>query len=111
MRLEVKKYLEAIKYYEEALTLDPNRIDALASLTQVYVIQGNSKAAFERVEQHLKRTQNQAAVYQLLGQLSLGKKEYGRAIQQLEKAVELNPNLSSAYLLIGNAYAALGRLP
>jgi tetratricopeptide (TPR) repeat protein len=101
-----KKFPEAAKEYEEALKLDPNRVEALGSLAQVQLLQGNSKAAFQRVEQHLSKTKNQAGVYQLLGQLSLGTKEYAKAIEYLEKAVEMNPNLSSAYFSIGNAYAA-----
>ena len=35
-----KKYPEALKEYEQALTLDPNRIDALGSMMQVYLLQG-----------------------------------------------------------------------
>jgi tetratricopeptide (TPR) repeat protein len=70
------------------------------------MVQGNPKAAFQRVEQQLSKTKNQAGVYQLLGQLSIGAKEYAKGIEYLEKAVDINPDLSSAYFLIGNAYAA-----
>jgi tetratricopeptide (TPR) repeat protein len=88
------------------LALDPNRIDALGSMAQVYQWQGNPKAAFQRIEQQLSKSKNQAAIYQLLGQLSIGTKEYARGIEYLEKAINLNPDLSSAYFLIGTAYAA-----
>ena len=100
-----KKYPEALKEYEQALTLDPNRTDALGSMAQVYILQGNPKRLFS-VEQQLSKTKNQAGVYQLLGQLSIGTKEYARSIEYLEKAIDLNPELSSAYFMIGNAYAA-----
>jgi tetratricopeptide (TPR) repeat protein len=72
----------------------------------VYFLQGNPKSAFQRIEQQLSKTKNQAEVYQLLGQLSIGTKEYARGVEYLEKAVNLNPDFSSAYFLIGNAYAA-----
>jgi tetratricopeptide (TPR) repeat protein len=52
------------------------------------------------------KTKNQAGVYQILGQLSLTNKQYSDAIQMLEKAVSIDPNISSVYLLIGNAHAA-----
>jgi tetratricopeptide (TPR) repeat protein len=101
-----KKFPEAIKEYEEALALDSDRVDALGSMAQVYLLQGNPKGAFQRVEQQLGKTKNQAGVYQLLGQLSMGTKEYAKGIEYLEKAIDLNPELLSAYFLIGNAYAA-----
>jgi len=75
-------------------------------MAQVYQWQGKPKAAFQRIEQQLSKSKNQAGIYQLLGQLSIGTKEYARGIEYLEKAVHLNPELSSAYFLIGTAYAA-----
>jgi tetratricopeptide (TPR) repeat protein len=101
-----KKFPEAIKEYEVTLALDPNRIDALSSLSQVYLVQGNAKGAFQRVEQQLSKTKNHAGIYQLLGQLSIGTKDYAKGIEYLEKAIDINPEMSSAYFLIGNAYAA-----
>jgi tetratricopeptide (TPR) repeat protein len=68
-------------------------------------LQGNSQLALQRVEQQLGKATNQAPLYQLLGQLSIGAKDHTKAIGYLEKAVELNPNLLSAYSLIGNVYA------
>ena len=88
------------------MKLDPNRIDALTEIAQVYLAQGNFNAARDRAEQQLAKTKNQAGVYQLLGQISIGSKDYTRGIQYLEKALEINPNMPSAYFLIGNAYAA-----
>jgi tetratricopeptide (TPR) repeat protein len=101
-----KNYPEAIKEYETALAMDPDRIDALKSLTQIYVIQGSSAKAFERSERHLTKTKNRGAVYELMGRLKLAAKDYPMGIQFLEKAVEENPNLLSAYYTIGSAYAA-----
>jgi tetratricopeptide (TPR) repeat protein len=88
------------------LEIDPNRIDALSSMARVYVLQGNPKSAFQRIERQLSKTENHAGVYELLGQLSIGTNEYARGIEYLEKAIDLNPDLVSAYFLIGNAYAA-----
>ena len=54
----------------------------------------------------MQKTKRQADVYQLLGQLSLRIKEYPKTIEYLQKAINLNPGLTSAYYLIGNTYAA-----
>ena len=105
-----KKYPEAIKEYEEALKLAPDQIDALNSIAQIYMIQGNPKAALERAQQQLERTNSQAEIYQLLGQISLRTKDYTKGIAYLQRALGLNPNLGFTYYLIGNAYAAENKI-
>ena len=104
-----KRYPQAIATYEEVLTLAPDTIEALNSVVTIYLAQGKNKEAFERAEKHLSKTKNQALVYQTLGQIALSNKDFNRGIGYLEKAMEINPNLGSAYLLAGGAYAAQGR--
>jgi tetratricopeptide (TPR) repeat protein len=100
-----KKYSQGLAEYDEALKLDPDRIDALGAAVQVLILQGNQKAALDRVQQHLGKTKNQAQVYQLLGQLSVANKDFHGGIQYLEKAIGLDPNLITAYAILGQAYA------
>ena len=101
-----KKYGQALTAYEEALKLDPDRIDALGSIAQVLALQGNQKAGFERVQQQLAKTKNKAEVYQLLGQLSMDQQDYENALSYLQKAVALKPDLFSAAHLIASTYMA-----
>ena len=75
-------------------------------MMQVYLLQGDPKSASKRLEAHLAKAKNQAGVYQLLGQLSIATKDNARGIEYLEKAIQINPDLSSAYFLIGSVYAA-----
>ena len=82
----------------------------LNSIVQVHLAKGNTKAAFEAAERHLSKTKNQAGVYEFLGQTKMASKEYPKAIEYLEKAVELNPNLTSAYFLIANVYAGAEKI-
>jgi putative PEP-CTERM system TPR-repeat lipoprotein len=101
-----KKYGQALTAYEEALKLDPDRIDALGSIAQVLAVQGNQKTGFERVQQQLAKTKNKAEVYELLGQLSMDQQDYEKAISYLGKAVALKPDLFSAAHLIASTYLA-----
>ena len=101
-----KKYGQALTEYEEALKLDPDRIDALGSLTQLLAVQRTHKAVIARVEQHLAKTKNKAEVYELLGQLSMNQQDYETALSFLGKAVALNPDLFSASFLIASTYMA-----
>ena len=84
-------------------------IEALGAIAQVHFAQGDPKAAFARVEQALRGSKNPAGIHQLLGQMSFSVKEYGKAIEYLERAVSQNPELTAAYYTIGNAYAAQKR--
>jgi len=51
-------------------------------------------------------SKDKARIHQLLAQMSLGTKDYAGAIQHLEKTLDLDPSLLSAYSMIGNAYLA-----
>ena len=68
-------------------------------------MQGERKAAYDWIESHLGKTKNQAAVYQLLGQLDLQGKNYARGTKHLEaeipsKRAIANPeNLKKIYLV------------
>jgi tetratricopeptide (TPR) repeat protein len=104
--LAKKQYADAIREYDEILNLSPDRIEALASIVRIYNLQGDTKKAFDRAERHVAKTSNKAGVYQLIGQLKLGNKEYKQSIEYFQKAIDLNPNLASAYLQIASAYAA-----
>ena len=104
--LSLKQFDLAISEYETAVKLDPERIDALTGLAQVYMQKGNTQTAFDRVNKQLTISKDKGRIHQLLAQMSLGMKDYTKAIQHLEKTLELNPSLVSAYSMIGNAYLA-----
>src|SRR5581483_142764 len=45
-----KQYGEALKNYEQSFTLAPDNLEALSAIAQIHLLEGNSKAAFARVE-------------------------------------------------------------
>lgn len=101
-----KKYGQALTEYEEALKLDADKIDALSAVAQVLSLEGNQKAAAQRVQQQLDKAKNKAEVYQLLGQLSVDQKDFDKAISYFEKAIALKPDLFSAAHLMARSYMA-----
>jgi tetratricopeptide (TPR) repeat protein len=102
--LAQKKYPEALKEYEGALKIAPDLFPAVRSITQIYFLQGNRKAAFERLQQYLVKTKNQGPVYQLLAQYSIAEKDAPKALEYLQKAIDVSPDLLSSYFLIGQVY-------
>ena len=69
------------------------------------VKEGKTQEAWKRVERHLDKTNDQAAVFHILGELSVGAGDTKKGIGYFEKALAINPNLVSAYLKIGDLYA------
>ena len=100
-----KNFAAAQKALEEALQLDPERIDALSLMTQIYVAQDKYQAAIDRVQQQFGKTKNEPLLYLLLGKLDIGAKDTAKGLEHLQKAVQLKPDLLEAYMLIGNAFA------
>jgi len=101
-----KKPAEAIKEYYQVLAIDRNRVEALSAIIQLYIAEGKPKVALEEAEKYASKTNDPAVVQQMIGQINLVMKDFPKAIEHLSKAIELNPNLTSAYLLLGNTYAA-----
>jgi tetratricopeptide (TPR) repeat protein len=100
-----KNYAEAQKALEAALQLDPERLDALSLMTQIYVSQDKYQPAIDRVQQQFGKTKNEPLLYLLLGKLHIGEKDMAKGLEDLQKAVQLKPDLLDAYMLIGNAFA------
>jgi tetratricopeptide (TPR) repeat protein len=78
-------------------------VEAITAIAQIYVAQGKTNLAVERVTRQLNRVKSPAPLYQLLGQLKLGERDSAQAIVHFQKALEVDPNLVSAYQFLGNA--------
>lgn len=95
----------ALKEYEEALRMDPNRIDALNLIAQILVDQGKAQEALLRVERHGEKVKDRAVIFHILGDINVRAGDPKKGVEYLEKALALNPSLLSAYLKIGDVYA------
>jgi tetratricopeptide (TPR) repeat protein len=112
-------YDEAKALLREALEIDGNFAAAYATLARCYVHAGmhgwgrSAREVFARAEV-LARKATAVDEREPLGHLALGwvhiyKTEQENAINELKRALELNPNLTIAYGYLINAYAFAGR--
>jgi tetratricopeptide (TPR) repeat protein len=128
--LAMKEYASAVRYFEEALMLQPVATRIHYPLAMAYRALGQQ----DRAEAHLRRRgdgdvpvadpllvevtgllQN-AAAYEARGSQALESKQWSEAVAQLSKAVELAPdnaftrlNLGTALYMQGNADGALAQ--
>jgi tetratricopeptide (TPR) repeat protein len=105
-----KNLTQALKEFQESLSLDPDRVEALNSLTFTMVQQGQHSAAIERAQKHLTLTKMTAEVHQLLGQLNLAAHEPDKATGNLRRAIEIKPDLITAYFLLAQAFIAQNKI-
>jgi tetratricopeptide (TPR) repeat protein len=103
-----QKNSEAINWYEQALSHDPNSIDALRGLANVYVSQKQADKAISAINSHISTSPNNASFYDLLGSVMLTKKDYAGAETALKKAVHLDKNNVDAYVKLGQSQLARG---
>ena len=122
-RYEFGKYSEAgwtssIRYYEEALKLDPNYALAYCGLADTYAYMGGvvmpSKEALVKEKEFAQRAleldpELAEAHLSLAGALA-GAFDWRNAQVEFDRAIELNPNLAWAYEIYAWYLGGLGRL-
>jgi len=121
-RYEFAKYTEAgwnnaIRYYEEALRLDPNYALAYCGLADNYAYMGSvvmpEKEAVakekEFAEKALGLDPDLAEAHMSLGIVFVGTYDWRNALKEFDRALELNPNLAFAYELQAWTVNGLGR--
>jgi TolB-like protein/tetratricopeptide (TPR) repeat protein len=122
-RYELGKYSEAgwtssIRYYEQALKLDPNYALAYCGLADTYAYMGGvvmpSKEAAvkekEFAQKAIELDPGLAEAHLSLGVALCGDFDWRNGQIEFERAIELNPNLAWAYEIYAWYLGGLGRL-
>ncbi|MBK9637836.1 MAG: tetratricopeptide repeat protein [Bacteroidetes bacterium] len=97
----VKNYPEALKYYDEAIKLNPYDPVVLNNSGSVYFDMQNYNEALKRYQQAVKNKPDYADAYMNIGSCYGVGGQYDLAITNLERAVQINPNLTQAYYFLG----------
>jgi cytochrome c-type biogenesis protein CcmH/NrfG len=108
LRAAQKKYDEANKLFEQALTKNPHDLSALSGLVQIRLIQKQPVQATARVEQQIAKIPDDSSLYILKGQVEMALKDSRAAEETLKKAVELNPGSIDAIWVLTSIPLARG---
>jgi tetratricopeptide (TPR) repeat protein len=104
-----KQYLEAIKFYQQALDKDAASTDALQGIMNVYLLQKQPDQAVAAARAQIAKSPDTGGFYDLLGTaLFQNKKDLSGADAAFHKAIELDKNNSDALLKLGQVQAAQG---
>ena len=103
------EYEESIRYYSEAIRLDPNLAYAYNNRGASYADLGQHERAIQDYDKAIELDPKYALAYNNRGLSYAGLRQYKRAIEDFDKAIELDPKYAAEYYNRGNSYADLGQ--
>jgi len=104
------KYDQAVIYLEQALKLDPNSVEILYRLSEVYLKVGNGEKAVDTAQRAVEKEPKNFAFRMSLGGIYASLRRYNSAKEQYKKATELNPSNQKVQMLLGIVEAELGEM-
>lgn len=99
---ELKRFSEAFSLYRDVVMTDPSDITRFIRPIALAINHLNQpQQALELAEKAFSSHPDSAMAYNLLGWAYIAKKDFAKARQNLEKALQLDPNLAAAHLNLG----------
>jgi tetratricopeptide (TPR) repeat protein len=110
---ELGMYSEAVKYYQQAIKLESDFLEALINLGVAYYQLGKYSKAIDAYEKAIYLDPHSASIYNKLGSAYIIHGRFSKALDSFKKATEIEPknpvshyNLGIAYYLNGERDAA-----
>ena len=94
-------------HLENAVKLNPNDVNLLLQLADIYSEQRNFESAISTYEKVLQQQPDRDDVYMKIGNVYLNMMKWDEAIKAFQKAFDLNPKNEKVYLYMGQAYEEL----
>ena len=105
---DLKQNAEARADFEAALKLDEVYLPIRYRLSDTLVDLGNIDDARKVLERTTREHSDQAVAFAMLGQISMRQKRYTDAIENLQRALKLEPQANQLYKTLAEAYAGVG---
>ncbi len=117
--INLENMVQARGYFERAVTVDPDNLDALLGVARVDYSVGAAylsddrdarlAAAEAEMAKVLSLRPNNALAHEIMGGILIETKRVGQGIAEFERALALDPNLAAAHGAIGLAKIFVGR--
>ncbi len=106
--LNTRQFPAAEQAAREGIAIDRENVNYLQILGLAQLNQNNLNGAEGTFRQCLEIYPDLASANYYLGQIAYNRKDYAKAVEALEKAIDAQPTLAQAYLLISRVYADMG---
>ena len=104
-----RKLPDARNAFEKAAQISPNLLVVTERLVDVDLAEQKFDAAAQRVQEQLDKDPKVALTWAIRSKVYLAQRDFTRAEADLLKAIDLDPNLEPAYLLLAQTYVALDK--
>jgi tetratricopeptide (TPR) repeat protein len=101
---------KAARFFEEAMTRQPDHVPTLVWLAEMYLAQGAPDRARPLLVKAQALDPREAAVLYGLGRIALEARDYAAAVRDLEGALALLPSATRVHYPLAIAYRGLGNL-
>ena len=105
---DLKQNAEARADFEAALKLDEIYLPIRYRLSDTLVDLGNLDDARKVLERTIREHSDQAVAFAMLAQISMRQKRYTDAIENLQRALKLEPQANQLYKTLADAYTGVG---
>jgi tetratricopeptide (TPR) repeat protein len=99
---------EAMKYYEDLLSVDPNNAEAYNQIGYQYGYRGEYEKAIENLMKYQFISPDNANPFDSLGENQAYSGHYNEAIENLNRALAIRPDFAPAFQHLGVAYEGMG---
>jgi tetratricopeptide (TPR) repeat protein len=108
LRLAQKRLSEAETFYRQALSRDPNSLEALRGLVELNFRRNKPADALRQIQTQIDANPNSSPLYLLQGQALLQNKQSGEAEHALERAIQFDKQNLNAVTLLAELQDARG---
>ena len=105
---DLKQNAEARADFEAALKLDEIYLPIRYRLSDTLIDLGDIDGARKVLERTTREYPDQAVAFAMLGQISMRQKRYTDAIENLQRALKLEPQANQLYKTLAEAYTGVG---
>jgi tetratricopeptide (TPR) repeat protein len=109
IRLAQRQPSQAREAFEKSLAIAPDFLPAAEMLVDLDIAEKQFAAGIDRIQKLFDRNSDRASLWALRAKLYLAQQDTNRAEQDLLKAIELDPKLTPAYLLLAQLYVVSNR--
>ncbi|MGB3402196.1 MAG: tetratricopeptide repeat protein, partial [Microcoleaceae cyanobacterium] len=102
-------YQEAINFYQQAISLKPDLVDAYNNWGTILQQQGNLEDAILIYKRGIRVNLKWAEGYNKIASIFQQQEDFKQAQRYYQKAIQINPQFASAYNNLGNIYKDKGQ--